>query len=298
MKYIIDTDPGIDDAIAIMMAVINKLDIIGFCLATGNVDPASSENNIKVIENILNSDIKIYKGKNVNKSNSYAPFAHGEDGLGNTFFPKQDREIEKKSAEEFIIESSEKYKDELSIICLGPLTNLASAIKEDKSIVNKISKVYIMGTSYDESRDDIYDEFNISVDPDSAKDVLTAGFKEINLVTHEVGAKSFIENDYMDSLKDASSPISRFTYLISRKYIEFSKEYNNIIGLSTPDPTTVAAVIDEKIVSFRPCNVVMENKKCKVTLCNNSNIYVSTDFSLERFRELFKKTFPNNKTSG
>lgn len=291
MKYIVDTDPGIDDAIAIMLGVINKLDIIGFTLATGNVDPDNSENNLKVIEKVLNINTKIYKGSIINQSKGYAPFAHGFDGLGDINHPRIDTPIESKSAEDFIIESANIYKDNLTIICLGPLTNLASAIKKDNTIVNKISKVVIMGTSYDPTREDVYDEFNISVDPVSAKYVLESSFKEIYLVTHEVGALSYIEKDYMDNLINSNNEISKFTYTIARKYIEFSKEYNNIIGLSTPDPTTMAYVIDNSIVKFKPCKVEFINNLCKVDLIDKSNIYVSIDFDLDKFRKLFKETF-------
>ena len=67
VKYIMDTDPGIDDAIAIMLGYLNNLDIIGFTLAQGNVEFKHSENNIKIIEDILGSDIKIYKSNNIKK---------------------------------------------------------------------------------------------------------------------------------------------------------------------------------------------------------------------------------------
>lgn len=291
MKYIIDTDPGIDDAIAIMLGILNKLDIIGFTLATGNVAPENSENNLKVIEEVLKIDTKIYKGSVINQSKGYAHFAHGYDGLGNINHPKIEKNIEKTTAEDFIIESANKYKENLTIICLGPLTNLASAIKKDNNIINKISKVVIMGTSYDKDRSDIYEEFNISVDPESAKLVLNSNFKEIKMITHEVGALSFIEKDYMDKLINSNNEISKFTYKIAKKYIDFSKEHNNIIGLSTPDPTTIASVIDESIVEFKPCKIKFINNLCKVDLTEKSNIYVSVNFNINKFRKLFKNTF-------
>lgn len=290
MKYIIDTDPGIDDAIAIMLGVKNNLNIIGFTLATGNVDPDNSENNLKVIEDVLGIDTKIYKGEIINTSNAGAPFAHGDDGLGNIFHEKIDRDVEKKSAEDFIIESVNKNENDITIICLGPLTNLAHAIEKDSSIIKKISKVVIMGTSYDPDATIVYNEFNISVDKDAARKVLSSNIKEIKLVTHEVGVDSFIEKDYIDSLKDSNDEVSKFVNKIAQKYIEFTKEYNHIIGLSTPDPTTIASVIDESIVTFDPCKV---DTDFNITLTEKSNIYVSTDFNLEKFRKLFKDTFKN-----
>ena len=84
--------------------------------------------------------------------------------------------------------------------------------------------------------------------------------------------------------------------MISEKYIEFSYEHYKTIGLGTPDPTTIASVIDPSIVTFKPCNVkIISNGngkgECFITLVDNSNVKVSTDFDLEKFRKLFKETF-------
>ncbi len=291
MKYIIDTDPGIDDAIAICLAIKNHLDVIGFTLATGNVKKESSKENLKVILDTLSSTAKMYEGKNINPSNGFAHFAHGEDGLGNNFFPKSNREFEKISAEDFIIESANTYQNDLTVVCLGPLTNLASAYKTDPSIANKISEVVIMGASYDETAPSTYKEFNFNVDVESTKVVLNAPFRKIKMVTHEVGALSFIEKDYMDSLYASTDKVTNFVYKIAKKYIEFSKEHNNIIGLSTPDPTTIASILDPSIVSFMPCTVKTDDNSFDVSKTDNSNIYVSTNFDLEKFRQLFKNTF-------
>ena len=290
MKYIIDTDPGIDDAIAIMLGVKNNLDILGFTLATGNVSLEYSENNLKVIEDVLGIDTKIYKGEIINTCSEGAPFAHGEDGLGNTFFPKVNRDIEKKSAEDFMIEAINENEGNIAIICLGSLTNLAHAIEKDNSIVNKLSKVVIMGTSYNPRSEELYKEFNINVDKDAARKVLSSNIKEIRLVTHEVGVASYIEKEYIDSLKESDDDVSRFIYRIAQKYIEFTWEHNHLVGLSTPDPTTMASVIDESIVEYEPSKI---DDNFNITLTNKSNIYVSTDFNLEKFRRLFKETFKN-----
>ncbi len=297
MKYIIDTDPGIDDAIAILLAIKNNLDVIGFTLASGNIEITKSEKNLKIIQDFLNSNIKMYRGKVINKNNSYAEFAHGKDGLGYAVFPNNNkRKIEKTSAEDFIIKASKKYKDNLTIVCLGPLTNLANAIKKDKNLVKRVKHILIMGSSYNPECENSYIEFNLNVDPIAAETVFNAPFEDIKVVTHEIGIKSFIEKDYIDNLKNSENLISRFVYIISQKYMEFSFEEYKTIGLGTPDPTTIASLIDPNIVKFKPCTVKIISKgkekgKCYINTCSNSNILVSVDFNLERFRKLFKKTF-------
>jgi len=107
MKYIIDTDPGIDDAIAILMAIKNKMDVIGFTITTGNIALKKSINNLKVIEDFLDTNIGIYKGEITNDCNKEsAEYVHGIDGLGYAVFPENTtRRVEKKSAEEFIIKA-------------------------------------------------------------------------------------------------------------------------------------------------------------------------------------------------
>lgn len=294
MKYIVDTDPGIDDAIAIMLGIRNNLDIIGFTIASGNIPVEKSENNIKTIEDFLRINIPIYRGKKINKCNQEtAEFAHGKDGLGYAVFPpNKHRKVERTHAENFIIRSSKKYKDDLTIICLGPLTNLANAIKKDRNLPSRISKIVVMGASYNPYARNKYIEFNIKIDPDAARLVFSSPFKKIEVVTHEVGVKSYIEKDYINSLHNSDDIVSRFLSNIAKKYIEFSFEHYRTIGLGTPDPTTVASVIDPSIISYIPAKLEINDQlECIVTKLDESNLYIAKDFDLEKFRTLFKKTF-------
>ena len=292
MKYIIDTDPGIDDAIAIIMGVKNKLDIIGFTLATGNVETKKSENNLKVIQDFLGTNIKMYHGGKENESREErAQYAHGKDGLGYAVFPINNRKFEKMKAEDFIIKASKKYKEKLTVVCFGPLTNLAQAIKKDKNLYNRIDTIVIMGASWDDS----YNEFNFKVDPEATNIVLSTPFKNIKVVTHEIGVKSFIEKQYILDLRNSDDLISRFVSNIAEKYMDFSYDHYGTIGLGTPDPTTIASIIDPEIIKYVPCDIKIISKDGKtlsqITEKESSNIYVSKDFDLDKFRYLFKNTF-------
>lgn len=291
MKYIIDTDPGIDDTIAILMAHLNKLDIIGLTLATGNIEANKALNNIKTIVDFLGTNIKIYDGSIHNKGNITAKFAHGIDGLGYAVFPQSKRRTEKMYAEDFIIKASKKYKDNLTIICLGPLTNLANALIKDKTLAKRISKVILMGVSDSKH---LYREFNVKVDPFSARKVLSSPFKKIEVITHEAAVKTYISKRYINTLKDSESKISRLVYLISLKYMEFSAEHYHVNGITVPDPLAVAAAINENIVSFVPCKikvVLADPGVCHVEKVQKSNICISADVDEENFKLLFKNTF-------
>ncbi len=298
MKYIIDTDPGIDDAIAIMLGIKNNLDVIGFTLVSGNIPVVKSEKNLKIIQDFLETNIKMYHGSVENSCNhKTAEFAHGIDGLGYTVFPNNNpRKFEKLSAEDFIIKASKKYQDNLTIICLGPLTNLANAIKRDKTLYKRVKHVLIMGASYNPNNNEKYIEFNVNVDPESAELVFNTPFEDIKIVTHEIGITSFIEREYMDNLRNSEHLISRFVGEMAQKYMEFSYQKYGVLGLTAPDPTAIASIVNSKVIKFEPCQIkLVKNKdnksECHVDLTPNSNIKISTNFDLELFRKIFKNTF-------
>ncbi len=298
MKYIIDTDPGIDDSIAIAMAVKNNLDIIGFTLASGNIPQVKSEKNLKVVQEILGTNIKMYKGEPEKEvKHETAEYAHGIDGLGYYLFPDISRKkYERMRAEDFIIKASKKYKDDLTLICFGSLINLANAIKKDKSLVKRLKHVVIMGTTYNPEAETPYMEFNVNANPTSAKLVLSSPFEDIKLVTHEIGIAAHIDRDYVLNLRESSDIVSRFVGLISHKYMDFSGGKYKDDGLVNPDPATVASVIDTSILKFESCSVKVidrGNKKgeCYIALTDESNIKVATDINLKKFTKLFKDTF-------
>lgn len=298
MKYIIDTDPGIDDAIAICMAVKSNLNIIGFTLANGNVGQDKSSRNLIHIQDILGTNIKMYKGeKEKPGSHEIAEYAHGKDGLGYYTYPDiSNKKYERTKAENFIIKSARKYKDDLTLICLGSLTNLSNALKKDKNLTKYLKHVVIMGAAYDPKKDEQYKDFNIRSNLKAAKLVYETPFDDVKIVTHEVGLKSFIEKKYIENLKNSSDKVSRFIYLISEKYMDFAKERHGTNGLESPDPVTIASILDSSIVKFKPCEVKIvsrgENKgESKITIKEDSTHMISISSDIKKYRELFKSIF-------
>lgn len=294
MKYIIDTDPGIDDAIAICMAIKNKLDVIGFTISDGNMPVSQCENNLMIIEDFLETNIPIFKCKKEKKRhNKTAEFAHGLDGLGYAVFPKQKtRRTEKMTAERFISKACKHHKDDIGIICLGSLTNLASAIKKDPSIVGKVKKLIIMGASYNPRAKKPYLEYNIKLDIPSAQFVLSKPFKDVEIITHEIGVKAFMEKDEIVNLRDSKDLISRFIALISQKRIEFCMKHYGTEGLDMPDPATIASVINQDIIKYKRADVTITNEgETQVVLNENSNIKIAHELDIEKLRTLFRRTF-------
>lgn len=298
MKYIIDCDPGIDDTIALLLAIKNKLDIIGITVVSGNVNIDKSINNVMITEEFLNCNIPIYKGtKNNDNSFISAEFAHGYDGLGYAVYPKcKSRKIERMAAENFIISSSKKYKDNLTIICLGPLSNIGKAIKKCPNLHKYLKHIVVMGFSYIPEKTSKYVEFNINKDLHSAKLLLKTPFEDIKIITHEIGSMLAIEKDYIRNLHKSKDITSRFISSIAEKYINFCKEKHNINGIAAPDPITVASVIKPNLINYDFVNIDIQLNEdnrgiCLINKVDKSNIKIANSINMEAFNSLFKKTF-------
>lgn len=298
MKYIIDSDPGIDDAIAIMMAYLNKLDIIGITLCSGNVTLKNAERNLKTILDFLECDTKIYLGDEYIEGGikNVADFAHGKFGLGKYVYPNSTRKVEEKKAEDYLIEASKLYQDNLSIICLGSLTNIAKVVEKDSDFASRIKTIYIMGTSYDPTRiEDPYIEFNVKVNPKAAKKVFEANFKDIKIITHEAAILTKIPREYINTLENSDFLTSNFVYQISEKYMEFNKTTYNIDGITMPDPLTVACAIEPNVAKYVKCNVDIieqgDRKGESVITLNEGNVNIIAGVNLDLFTKLFKQTF-------
>jgi len=298
MKYIIDTDPGIDDSIAICMAVRCNLNIIGFTLARGNIPQVKSSENLKIVQEFLGTNIKMYKGKpDQKRSQETAEYAHGIDGLGYYVFPgKSTKKFQRTKAENFIIKSARKYKDDLTLVCLGSLTNLYNALKKDKNLTKYLKHVIIMGAAYDPKAEKQYKDFNIRSNPRAAKFVYETNFDDMKIVTHEMGLKNYIEKEYADVLKKSEDKVSRFIGLISEKYIEFGEQAHGTPGIESPDPITIASIVDPSIITFKPCDIKIivtgdDKGVCEITFNEESNHYIAVRSDVKKYREFFKSIF-------
>jgi len=296
MKYIIDSDPGIDDAIAIVMAHLYKLDVIGYTLVGGNVSLDSVENNIKTIQDFMQTDVKMYRGKeSKNIKYEVATYAHGKYGLGNAVYPISNKKIEDISAEDFLIKASKKYKDNLTIVCFGALTNVANAIRKDKNFAKRVKHIVIMGASYNPEAKKPYLEFNISVNPSAAKLVFNTPFEDMKVISHEAAIDTIISKKYIDTLKTSDKLLSNFIYQISEKYIEFNQKHYNINGITVPDPLTIASIINPDVIKFEKASVDVidkgERKGESVVTIGEGNINFSTKTNNKIFKQMFKDVF-------
>jgi purine nucleosidase len=185
-KVIIDTDTATDDAIAIIMALkYNDFDVKAITTVAGNVDLYQATQNALYTVELCNKNIPVYKGSSgpLKRKLETSKFFHGKDGLGDTgpYIPKL--KAQKENAINKIISVINSNPNEIEIIAIGPLTNIAKVFKEDPSTINKLKSLYIMG-GIGEGKGNIthHAEFNFWVDPDAADVVLNSNIK-VHLIT-------------------------------------------------------------------------------------------------------------------
>lgn len=150
-KIILDTDPGIDDAMAIFLAFQSpEFQILGLTTVFGNVPVSMAAKNALSLVELAERDIPVCQGvamPHVGPESSYAHFVHGDDGFGNINHPAPKGQIDPRSSAQFIIEMAHKYPGEVSLVAVGPLGNLALALRLDPELPALIKEVNIMGGS-------------------------------------------------------------------------------------------------------------------------------------------------------
>ncbi len=190
-RILIDTDPGVDDAFAIFLAMRSpELQIEAITTVCGNVPVAQATQNLLTILGVLDLEafpiIAEGEAKPLVKQLVTAAHVHGEDGLGNTserrstdgslLYPPANTETATLSAVDLILETASCYPDELIIVTLGPLTNIAKAIRKDASKMRRLQKIVVMGGVFEEYGNvTTTAEFNIFVDPHAAQEVFDFG---------------------------------------------------------------------------------------------------------------------------
>lgn len=193
-KIILDTDPGIDDAMAILTAIAHEdIDLLGLTTVFGNVSVDQAANNALWLTEQAGVNIPVFKGcaKPLRKDPLPFPdFVHGVDGFGNLDLKPAEGQLSSLDSAEFIIEQVQKYPNEITLVAIGPLTNLATVIERAPELVNKVKRVVLMGgTIHADGNVSPVAEANIFSDPDAAEQVMAAEWNVVMIgldATHQV----------------------------------------------------------------------------------------------------------------
>ena len=193
MKFIIDTDPGTDDAVAILIALAHFSDeeILALTTVAGNVNvDVGTTNALRILEHSGRNNIPVYKGEAVplNRDLLTAEWVHGTDGLNGVGFPDPSKSEESTGAVDYITQLLQKSEEKITICILGPMTNIGKVLESNPELAKNIEQIIFMGGGAGFGNHTPVAEFNILVDPEAAKIVLNSGVKLVMMgldVTHQ-----------------------------------------------------------------------------------------------------------------
>src|SRR5579872_4738554 len=229
-KVIIDTDPGTDDAIAIMLALNSpELDVRALTVVPGNVTAQQGlENALKMVSLANRCDIPVAGGAQhpLFQKLITAEFWHGKNGLANVELPASKCKADPRFGPDLIIEMVHKYPHEITLLPIGPETNIALAVLKDPSIVPLVKEVIVMGGSISGGNVNAAAEANIYNDPEAAQIVFQAGWP-LTMVGLEIGDKALFTHKYLDELGQTHGPINDFIVSILKFLISLSATFGS-----------------------------------------------------------------------
>ena len=249
-KVIIDCDPGIDDSLAILLALnSDELEVLGLTITSGNV-PArmGAKNALKTLQIANRLDIPVYVGEEfpLQRKLITAQDTHGEDGIGENFYDDVKGEILEDGVD-FIIDTL-KREEKVSIIALVPLTNIAKALMKDKDGFDNLDEFVSMGGAFRiHGNCSPVAEFNYWVDPHAADYTYKHLPKKIHMVGLDVTRKIVLTPNIIEFINRLEKEKSKFITEITRFYIDFHWQQEGIIGCVINDPLAVAYFIDRNL---------------------------------------------------
>lgn len=278
-KLIIDTDPGIDDALALLLALAAKdeLDMTAITTVNGNVGVDQvTENVFRILDVAGRSDIPVYKGngKPLMRENDNCEEFHGDDGLGNLGFKEVPGTVKEESAVDFLIRKVREEKGEITLVPIGPLTNIAQAVQKDPEFARNVKEVVIMGGAEHGGNMSPCAEFNFWTDPEAAKIVFQAGFERVTMVGLDATSYVFLSPTLRELLYLINTPVSRFIHKITRVYADGHWEIEKKLGCELCDVLTIAYLLDRNVVEKVDAFVDVETSG----LCDGMSVVYRTKY--------------------
>ena len=253
-RIIIDTDPGVDDALTFLLALASpEIQLEALTVTQGNVTvETGTRNALAVLEFLGKSHIPVAQGTSLPM---VAPLlasdhVHGSSGLGNANLPEPTTKPVSHHAIDYLIERFLSEPGEISLFAIGPLTNVALAIRKEPRFASAVKELVIMGGAIREGGNITPQaEFNIYADPHAAHVVFHSGIP-ITLIPLDVTHKCMLYTKHIEQLNQMESPTRRFVADATAPYINFTKEKTGIDGCALHDPLTLATVIAPELLTL------------------------------------------------
>ena len=264
-KIIIDTDPGQDDAVAILLALASpEIEVLGITAVAGNVPLNLTKKNARIIcELAKKTDIMVFAGCDTPMKRPLvtAEHVHGKTGLDGPPLPDPQIPLQKQHAVDFIIETVRNNEAGTITLCpLGPLTNIATAIEKAPDIKEKVQEIVLMGGAYFEVGNITPTaEFNIYVDPEAAEIVFQSNIK-ITVLPLDVTHKALVTKARNDAFRALNSPVGKAVAEMTDFFERFDKEKYGSDGAPLHDPCVIAYILSPDLFSGRHINVEVETQ--------------------------------------
>lgn len=251
-RIIIDTDPGVDDALTFLLALASpEIQLEALTITQGNVTvERGTRNALVVLEFLGASHIPVAKGCSLPIVGPLlaSDLVHGSSGLGNANLPEPKTKTVPQHAIDYLIERFLAEPGEISLFAIGPLTNIALAIRKEPRFTNAIKELVIMGGSIREGGNITPQaEFNIYADAHAAHVVFHSGIP-ITLIPLDVTHKCMLYVEQIKQLNQQESPITRFVADATATYIKFTKNKTGVAGCALHDPLTLATIIAPELL--------------------------------------------------
>ena len=298
-KIIIDTDMGGDDYIALQLAILSeKYDVIGVTTLYGNTTlENATKNTFKALDMIGYKDkIKVYKGYDkplkdyglITKDNAF-----GENGFSGVMYEEINKEAEDENAVDYLIREVNNNPGEITIVAIGPLTNVAAAIQKDENFSKNVKELMIMGGSETIGNITPEAEFNFYNDPVAA-DIVFKSKAKITMLGWNISLKVTIDSNEEKYLQN-SSKNNKFIYDITRDCAEMDRKYSNTDGACNSDSLLICHMLDNTCCKTKKCHIDIETEDIKklgksyVCYDKEYNATIITDIDKSKVKELTYK---------
>lgn len=310
-RIIIDTDPGVDDAHAIMLALsYPDVSVEAIMTVAGNVGIENTTANALKILDVMGKDVPVYRGcaaPLVLKATEDAAHVHGTDGLGDIGFPASSRQVEKELAPAALVRMANEEPGEFTLVTIGPLTNIAVALTLDPDLPKKIKKLVVMGGAiYSKGNTaNLSAEYNIFSDPEAAHVVFSA-WPELTLVSWEATMDHGFSSNLIEDWRAMDNPQAMFFVQINEKILVYLNQVLGRTMLFGADILAMAVALEPSIIEEEETHAVFVELNGKLTRGQTvvdwwdrsgkpANVHVIQKVNLERFVELTTLPFLNGK---
>ena len=263
-KIIIDTDPGQDDAVAILLALASpdEIDLLGITAVAGNVPLPLTQKNARIVCELAGRpDVKVFAGCDapLERKLVTAEHVHGKTGLDGPVMDDPTMPLQEQHAVDFIIETLRNEPSQtVTLVPIGPLTNIAKAFAQAPDIIDRVQEIVLMGGAYFEVGNITpAAEFNIYVDPEAAKAVFGSGV-QLTVMPLDVTHKALTTKERIDAFRAMGTRVGTMVAEWTDFFERFDVEKYGSQGAPLHDPCTVAYLINPDLFSGRHINVEIE----------------------------------------